>query len=230
MITIGVGYDPNETEAFYTLVHSIHTRSSMPVSIIPIHNNCAPGIYKRPRGEFDSTEFSNARWVLPYLCGFKGWAIFMDCDILCQDDIAKLWAQRDSNFAVQVVGHNHIPIGDRKFLGSTQSTYDRKNHSSVMLFNCSECRALSPEYINTANGLELHQFDWLPEALIGDLPDMWNHLVGGETTPYGLTQSEDRSLTHWTKGGPWFNEYADEEFADEYRQERHRMISGHSER
>ena len=48
-----------------------------------------------------------------------------------------------------------------------------------MLFNNARCRALTPEYVNSATGLELHQFKWLGgDALIGELPHRWNHLVG----------------------------------------------------
>ena len=47
-----------------------------------------------------------------------------------------------------------------------------------MLFNNARCRALTPDYVNTASGLELHQFKWLAnDELIGTLPNRWNHLV-----------------------------------------------------
>ncbi|NBR29730.1 MAG: aminotransferase class V-fold PLP-dependent enzyme, partial [Betaproteobacteria bacterium] len=36
----------------------------------------------------------------------------------------------------------------------------------------------SADYVNTASGLELHQFKWLgDDSLIGELPHRWNHLV-----------------------------------------------------
>ena len=40
---------------------------------------------------------------------YKGWAIFMDCDMLCQDDIANLWSQRDDKYSVMCVKHIHEP-------------------------------------------------------------------------------------------------------------------------
>lgn len=30
-----------------------------------------------------------------------------------------------------------------------------------MLLNCSRCTRLTPDYVNTASGLELHRFHWL---------------------------------------------------------------------
>ena len=41
--------------------------------------------------------------------GFKGWAIFMDCDMLCRSDIGDLWNLRDDKYSLMCVKHNHIP-------------------------------------------------------------------------------------------------------------------------
>ena len=88
-----------------------------------------------------------------------------------------------------------------------------------MLFNNARCRALTPQYVNTATGLELHQFKWLAdETLIGALPARWNHLVGYDAP------SRDVSLVHYTLGGPYFDEYRDCEYAEEWRRERDRML------
>ena len=48
-----------------------------------------------------------------------------------------------------------------KFLGEVHSAYPKKNWSSLMLLNCSRCTKLTPDYVNTATGLELHRFHWL---------------------------------------------------------------------
>ena len=37
-----------------------------------------------------STEFTYTRFLVPYLCGYQGKAIFIDCDMLCLGDIAEL--------------------------------------------------------------------------------------------------------------------------------------------
>jgi hypothetical protein len=143
----------------------------------------------------------------------------MDCDMLMLDDIARLWSLRDDRYAVMVVKHDHVPRETRKFLGEPQSRYEKKNWSSVMLFNNEKCTALTPEYVNRASGLELHQFKWLEsEELIGSLPDCWNHLVG-----YNPPR-RDAALVHYTLGGPYFNEYRDCEYSEEWRRERDAML------
>jgi len=125
-----------------------------------------------------------------------------------------------SCYAVQVVKHDHRPRETVKFLGQPQTTYPKKNWSSVMLFNNANCRVLAPAYVNTASGLELHQFKWLPdESAIGELPRRWNHLVGY----YG--PSRDVSLAHYTLGGPYFDEYRNCEYADEWRVERAQLLA-----
>ena len=134
--------------------------------------------------------------------GFEGWAIFMDCDMLCRADISELWALRDERFAVMCVQHDHQPTETKKFLGEAQSAYPKKNWSSLMLLNCSRCQALTPEYVNSASGLDLHRFHWLDgDHAIGALPQRWNHLVGVQEQ-----SSDEAALLHWTLGGPWFRE------------------------
>ena len=86
----------------------------------------------------------------------------MDCDgPLVLEDMTALWALCDDSFAVQVVQHDHRPKEETKFLNQPQTSYEKKNWSSVMLFNCAKCSALTPEYVNQASGLELHRFQWL---------------------------------------------------------------------
>jgi lipopolysaccharide biosynthesis glycosyltransferase len=150
------------------------------------------------------------------MCDYKGWAIFMDCDVLVLDDIASLWALRDEQYAVQVVKHDHQPRESVKFLGQPQTSYPKKNWSSVMLLNCAKCTALTPKYVNTASGLDLHRFNWLGgEHLIGEIPHRWNHLVDyDEDLP-----PEEVSVLHYTSGGPWFAGFANCGYADEWRRE-----------
>lgn len=220
MIPVFIGYDPREAIAFSVLAHSIHARSSAPVTIAPLALSQLRAILTRERHPLQSTDFSFSRFLVPSLSGFRGWSVFMDCDMLVLDDITRLWALRDENFAVQVVKHDHRPREKTKFLGEPQSAYEKKNWSSVMLFNNDKCRALTGEYVNRASGLDLHQFKWLQsESLIGSLPARWNHLVGYDAPAPGA------SLVHYTLGGPYFPEFASCEYADAWRAEREAMLS-----
>ena len=220
VVRVFIGYDPREAVAFSVLAYSIQARSSRPVTVAPLMLSHLGGILTRPRHPLQSSDFSFSRFLVPYLSGYEGWSIFMDCDMLMRDDIARLWAIRDDRFAVQVVKHDHRPREQTKFLGERQTAYDKKNWSSVMLLNNSRCRKLTPEYVNSASGLELHQFKWLDEErLIGELPARWNHLVDYDPP------SRDVALAHFTVGGPYFAQYAACTFADAWRAERDAMLA-----
>ncbi len=227
MIRIFIGYDPREAIAFNVLCHSIQARASEPVSITPLSLSQLDKVMWRERHNLQSTDFSFSRFITPYLCNYEGWAVFMDCDMLVLDDMANLWDLRDKNYAVQCVKHDHVPPEEIKFLGQTQTKYEKKNWSSVMLFNCAKCRALTPEYVNTASGLELHRFHWLgDDDLIGDIPHRWNHLVDYDAA----APIEEISNLHFTTGGPYFEEYKECGYADEWHAERDRMLYAGRER
>jgi len=219
MIRVFIGYDPRETVAYNVLAHSIQARASEPVAIAPLMLSQLKAVLTRERHSLQSTDFSFSRFLTPYLSEFTGWSVFMDCDMLVLRDIAELWRLRDERYSVMVVKHDHVPRESVKFLGEPQSKYGKKNWSSVMLFNNARCRALTPDYVNRASGLELHQFKWLEsDDLIGALPDAWNHLVG-----YNAPRS-DAALVHFTLGGPYFAGYADCEYAQAWRAEREAML------
>lgn len=220
MIRVFIGYDPREAVAYSVLAHSIHARATVPVAIAPLMLSELSGVLTRERHPLQSTDFSFSRFLTPFLSDFAGWSIFMDCDMLVLDDIARLYSLRDECYAVMVVKHDHVPKESRKFLDQPQTPYQKKNWSSVMLFNNAKCRALSPDYVNTASGLDLHQFKWLSnDELIGEIPARWNHLVGYHP-PRG-----DASLVHYTLGGPYFDEFRACEYADEWRRERDVMLN-----
>lgn len=218
-IRVFIGYDSREIVAWNVLAHSIIARASRPVQVAPVKLEQLGHVFQREKNPLQSTEFSFSRFLVPWMCGYGGWAIFTDCDMLVLDDVAKLWALRDPRYAVQVVKHHHVPVETVKFLGATQTKYEKKNWTSVMLMNCAQCTALTPEYVNTASGLELHQFKWLgDDSRIGEIPAKWNHLVG-----YDAPRT-DAALVHYTIGGPYFPEYKDCEYATEWFRERDAML------
>lgn len=204
-IPIFIGVDPRERAATNVLIDSLTQNSSTPLAITPMLTPQLEkqGLYWRERDPKQATAFSFSRFLVPHLMGYQGWAIFMDCDMLARGDIAELWALRDEQYAVMCVQHVHEPIETVKFLGEPQTSYPKKNWSSLMLFNCSRCTALTPDYINSATGLELHRFHWLAgDHEIGAIPGGWNHLVAVQDP----AKAEVASLLHWTLGGPWFRE------------------------
>lgn len=219
MIRVFIGFDARETAAWHVLSHSILARATQPVSLVPLNLSNLKGVFWRQPDPLQSTDFSFSRFLTPHLSGYEGWSLFMDCDMLMRDDIARLWALRDDRFAVMCVQHQHQPTETTKFLDKPQTAYGKKNWSSVMLFNNAKCTALTPEYVNTATGLQLHQFKWLAgDELIGALPHRWNHLVGYDAP------DPDAANVHFTIGGPYFTEYAGCEHAAEWFAEREAMM------
>jgi lipopolysaccharide biosynthesis glycosyltransferase len=222
MIKVFIGYDERETVAFHVFAHSIHRHASQPVTVAPLMLSQLVPVFHRQRDAKQTTDFSYSRFMVPYLCGYQEWALFCDCDMLALDDIAKLWALRDERYAVMVVKHDHRPKEDIKFLDQPQTRYEKKNWSSVMLFNTARCTGLTPEFVNNATGMQLHQFKWLPnEDLIGELPQRWNHLVD-----YNPPLPPDQlSIIHYTEGGPYFEKFRNCGYADLWFKERDRALA-----
>ena len=221
-LRIFIGYDRRVPILFHVLAHTLLSRSSVPLAITPLVLPHFAGCLQRPLNEMQSTEFSFSRFLVPYLSGYQGWSLFVDNDMIVLDDVATLWEERDERYAVQVVKHDHQPAETTKFLGQAQTSYAKKNWSSVMLFNNDRCRALSPDYVSQASGLELHQFKWLEsDALIGALPARWNHLVD-----YDPAQPlADLSLLHYTSGGPYFEATRDCGYAGEWLAARESLLA-----
>ncbi len=212
MIRWFIGFDPREAVAYHTLAQSIIERSSVPVAITPIALGNLRGIFRRERDPMQSNDFSFSRFLVPFLCGYAGHAIYSDCDMLVRRDPAELWGLRNHACAIQCVQHDHQPKSDRKYLGSVQTAYSRKNWSSLMIMNCWRLEQWTPEAVATRSGLELHRFVGIPDERIGALPAGWNHLVGVSA------DDPDPALVHWTDGGPYFREYADVAYAAEWWQ------------
>lgn len=220
-IRVFAGYDPDEALAFSVFAHSVHRQASRPVSVQPVMLSQLKGKWHRPRDPLQSTEFAFSRFLVPWLCGYQGWAIFADGDMLCLADVAELWALRDEQHDVMVVKHicRDAPAAgaDTKFLGRAQTHYPRKYWSSLMLLNCARCTALTPGYVAQAPGLELHQLAWT--ELIGELPDVWNHLVGVDA------HRSDARIAHYTLGMPFFHGFRECRYAAEWRAEKHLMMA-----
>ena len=230
VIPIFIGYDFRERAATNVLIDSLYQKSSMPISVTPIVLNqlINDKVYWRLRDPKQSTDFSFSRFLVPFLMNFKGWAIFMDCDMLCRGDISELWSLKDESKAIMCAKHIHEPIEKLKFLGEPQSKYKMKNWSSLILFNCSKCKALSLDYVNNASGLQLHQFHWLEsEEDIGEIDkNNWNYLIDVNNKSNNKTLPNEPKLIHWTLGGPWFKDSipSEKNFSDEWFEARKKCI------
>jgi hypothetical protein len=215
VLNVFIGYDRREPVAYHVLAHSILRRATIPLTIAPLKRELLGKLYTRPRGPTESTEFSLTRFLVPALSGYKGWSVFMDCDMLCKMDFALVAREitRQEDKAVLVCKHDYDPRRGRKFLNQVQTVYPRKNWSSVMVFNNAKCKALTADYVNSATGLALHRFQWTRDKLIGSLPLEWNWLVGE------YRRNARAKIIHYTLGGPWFRKYRDCDYAADWRAE-----------
>jgi lipopolysaccharide biosynthesis glycosyltransferase len=211
-----LGFDQREKLAYDVCKHSIEHNTHNKIQVIPLSHKQLrrQGWFARPwlvnaydgnmvdmiDGRPFSTEFSHTRFLVPALAGYEGWALFMDCDMVFDDDIKHLFAQCDDKYAVMVVKHHHKPIEQQKMDGVPQSQYYRKNWSSFVLWNCGHPanQKLTPEVINTHPGSWLHGFSWLEDVQIGNLSFEYNWIEG--VSPSNLKPK----VIHYTHAGPWF--------------------------
>lgn len=220
-LRIFIGYDHRETIAYHVLAHSLQRHASYPITIAPLDLRLLSLIgFNRERDPKQSTDFAFSRFLVPYLCNYEGVAIFMDCDMLCREDIFGIFYYPPCMAsAVAVVKHEYEPKGDGyKFLDQRQHPYPKKNWSSVMVFNNARCKALTLRTCCEESGLFLHQFKWCEESEVAALPPDWNHLIGE------YPENPDAKLVHFTQGGPWFKEYSCCEFAQEWFSEEARVL------
>lgn len=222
-LKIYIGWDSREDIAYQVAKLSIENHATVPVEIIPLKQKelRKKELYWREVDKLAATEFTFTRFLIPELNEFKGWALFIDCDFVFLDDVKKIFDQADSKYAIMCAQHKYTPKPGIKMDGQQQHIYPRKNWSSMMLINCEHPsnRVVTKEFVNDPHktGAHLHRFSWLKDKEIGKLSHEYNWLVGWYKEP------EDGSpkVLHYTEGGPWFKEYENCEYANEwYRVER----------
>ena len=212
---IFIGWDSREEDAYKVCVHTIKKHASKDVEIVPLKRDelIKQGLYTRDEGGNVSTEFAYTRFLTPHLTGYKGWALFIDCDFLFTRDVAELFSLADPQYAVMCVQHDYTPSAAIKMDGQKQVAYPRKNWSSCVLWNCGHPAnaIITPDIVNTETGAFLHRFQWLSDNLIGELPLEWNWLEGEYEKP-----DEIPAVIHYTNGGAWFKECQDVDYAQEW--------------
>jgi lipopolysaccharide biosynthesis glycosyltransferase len=238
-MSVWIGFDPRETAAFMVARESIRQFDrSIPVAAVRLRQLQEAGLYTRPTsrrlgklwdeisGAHMATEFAIARFLVPELVrrqgdAVRGWALFMDCDVLLRTNLYELKALLDDSNAVMCVKHDHRPSFNVKMDGQEQSSYPRKNWSSVMAFNVDHPAndALTADLVNALPGRDLHRFCWLADDEIGALPPEWNHLVGHSD------DGRDPKLVHFTDGGPWFEAFRNVPYSDEWFAVLDRMVA-----
>lgn len=228
-LKIYIGYDAREDDAYRVCEYTLRRYSSIPLDISPICDQTSG--YARAWREEDgqkydlrdnkpfSTQFSFARFMVPHLMDYRGWALFVDCDFLFKGDVAELVSYIRPEHAVSVVKHDYQPAHQVKMDGQVQQPYRQKNWSSLILWNCGhrENRGLTMEDVNTQSGRWLHQFSWLNPDSIGSLPLEWNWLEGEYPTLPSV------KAVHMTNGGPWMHNWLNVKYASDWLAEKASM-------
>tara|TARA_B110000438_G_C15787372_1_gene639058 strand:- start:284 stop:985 length:702 start_codon:yes stop_codon:yes gene_type:complete len=219
-----IGYDSKEDIAYRVCKQSLINNSSIDLSIrsLKLYELITKKLYTRSIDPLASTEFTYSRFLIPELMNFKGWAVFCDCDFIFFKDISILFDEIMDDKAIYCVQHDYTPKEKHKMDGKQQTIYPRKNWSSFIVFNCSHPsnQKLTSDLVNSESGSYLHQFKWLKDSEIGSLDERWNWLEGwtsqhNDKYPYAV---------HYTRGGPWFDEWQDVEYAQEWLNERDKYL------
>lgn len=216
MIRVFAGFDEREAIGYHTFCASVIEHACEPVSITPLSLKSVSKFYQA--GQRDGTNaFIYSRFLIPYLCGYNGFAIFVDgADMILKADIKELWDMRDAFKAVQVVKHDYKTKHPRKYVGTDMEApngdYPCKNWSSVMIINCAHYnwRQITPNIVESASGRHLHRFEFMEPRFIGELPIEWNWIAD----EYG--ENKDAKLLHWTAGIPAFEHYKDSPHASDW--------------
>lgn len=236
-LNIFIGYDSREAIASDVAAYSIkkRTESSLKITYLKHRELRQQGVFTRPwlvesdTGNWKdlldnkqfSTEFSHTRFLVPHLMKHRGWALFMDSDMIFLSDVKKIFDLCDDRYAVMCVKHQHkVKAGDMKMDGRQQLSYHRKNWSSFVLFNCGHIAnlELTPERVNFMRGTDLHAFSWLTDAQIGALPNSYNY-ISGISPKLAPELGGMPHVIHYTEGGPWFAECPEVPYGGTWLQE-----------
>lgn len=203
MLRIFIGWDSRFPEPADVLRYSLLKHASIPLEIHYLKLDELK--LNRKHDPLASTEFTYSRFLVPHLCGFRGKALFMDNDMLCFGDVKELDDLHMTDYALRVVQHDYQPTNTVKMYGCPQTSYPRKNWSSLMLMNCEKLTLWTKDVVETQTGAYLHRFQDIPDEQIGRIPPTWNMLD---------VMDESTKLIHYTNGGPWFEDYKDHPHAD----------------
>ena len=221
IVDIVVGFDQREAIAYHTFTQSVIENSTIPVRFLPLSINSLSDYNEKHKD--GSNDFIYSRFLVPHLMNFKGWAIYADGDMVCLEDIKKLWDLRDKNYAVQVAKHNYKTKIEEKYWGNKNESYPRKNWSSLILWNCEHeaHKILSPDFIEKQSGAFLHRFSWIKDKEIGELEKEWNWLA------LEYEEKKDINLIHYTIGTPCFKEYSDKSLSSFWKKSFTNMLDGY---
>lgn len=222
-VKIFTGFDQREAIGWHVFAQSVIERIDQPVEIIPLSERMGK---KLGVGTDGTNVFTKLRFLVPYLCGFKGTALWVDgADMLALSDLTEIWEKQNSWHGVKVVKHHYQTKHPRKYVGTSLEAdnldYEQKNWSSLIWWRCDYLphQQLTPHFIQAQTGQFLHRFQWMPQDRIGELEGDWNHLVGEQ-------EASKAKIAHYTLGIPGFTHYSSTEYADQWKKTLQNVCEG----
>ena len=202
-----VGWDCRDPRALDVCLFSIQRHASDLVEIVSLKPKAVTALCG-PDPDPQRTKQALARYLVPALNSFDGWAAFVSSDVLFQADIYELWQHRDPRFAVMGVP------------AAAQGEPRTALRSSVLLWNCGHPanRGLTPDTVAGQDAEELGQFGWLQRNMIGTLPSAWCWREGAsdpDLTPKAIEFAPRK---------PWISEADLCRYADRWQGEAERIF------
>lgn len=217
-VRIFVGTEPKTEIARKVLEFSIRRRTECEVEFTPMIGPT----WEYPHADLRvGTGFSLRRWMIPFACGWKGYAIYLDADQLVFGDIAELWFGGIDAIA---------PSGNKAVVACTWQPDKYYPHpapqTAVMVIDCERAKTYWQFHIDKVlpklriapdrtEYVKLMHAEGLPVA--GPLPTPWNHL--------NVYKEGKTRLLHYTKEPeqPWYR--PDHALADLWRREFQAAVS-----
>ena len=191
MLRIFIGWDSRFPEAADVLRYSLLKQATIPLEIHYL--KLVDLDLLRPRDPLASTECAYARFLVPYLCNYRGKAMFLSSDTLCLADVREIDQLDMVSYALRIVEHRYSPSQVMNVHGCLQNAYPRKNWSSPMLMDCSKLRLWTREAVESYPAAYFERFQDIPGEQIGEIPWRWSALDALDQTA---------KLVHFASGTP----------------------------
>lgn len=202
-----VGWDCRDPRALDVCLFSIQRHASDLVEIVSLKPKSVTALCG-PDPDPQRAKQALARYLVPALNSFEGWAAFVSSDVLFQADIYDLWKHRDPRYAVM-----GVPATESDAPGAPL-------RSSLLLWNCGHPanRSLTPEMVASQEAETLAEFGWLQRNMIGALPSAWCWREGASDPDLAPKAIE------FAPRKPWISEEDLCRYADRWQDEAERIF------
>ena len=190
------GWDRRQAEAAEVFKFSVEQNASIDVDVQFLQ------LDKLPIDRVGVTSFTYSRFLVPWLCGYEGRALYGDgCDQLCLGDVAELASWDMQGKPLWVVKHpplRKVPLRRPR------------SWTSLMLMDCANNAGWFPDTVARWPDDALMRLKTYTDDEIGELPQAWNMLVDPDGPPVSEDHLLGVKIAHWShlsdpNGGSWID-------------------------